>query len=168
MFLKAQSYGTRRSPIRNKPQPIILSWWKKLAAFFAVVFFMVAFRWGIEYLFHWQHPSAIGALIIPVAVALPLSFGRPRFRQLLLKSGSLTMGNDFIEGHTQMSWFTVKKRLYRDEIKCISENRRGLRVMNRGKFGTFMTGFVFVPAALAEYQEIKAVLEQWMPIQARG
>jgi hypothetical protein len=149
-------------------QPITLSLFRKLAAFFAVGFFMFAFRWGIEYLFHWQHPSRIGALIMPVAVAIPLSFGRPHFRQLILKSSSLTMGNDFVEGHTQMSWFTIKKRLYRDEIKSISENRRGLRVMNRGKFGTFMQGFVFVPATIPEYQEIKAVLAQWTPIQTQG
>ena len=146
----------------------MLSLWKKLAAFFAVGFFTFAFRWSIEYVFHWQHPSAIGALIMPVAVAIPLSFGRPHFRQLILKSSSLTMGNDFIESHTRMSWFTVKKRLYRDEIKSISENRRGLRVMNHGKFGTFMRGFVFVPATIPEYQEIKAVLAQWTPIQTRG
>ena len=149
-------------------QPITLSLFRKLAAFFAVGFFTFAFRWSIEYLFHWQHPSRIGALIVPVAVAIPLSFGRPHFQQLLLKSGSPIVGDDFIEGHTRMSWFSVKKRFYRDEIKSISEHRRGLRVMNRGEFGTLMTGFVFVPAAIPEYQEIKAVLEQWMPIRKRA
>jgi hypothetical protein len=54
------------------------------------------------------------------------------------------------------------------QIKSITEDRQGLRVMNRDKFGTFMWGFVFVPATMPEYQSIKAVLEQWMPIRTRG
>ncbi len=148
-----------------KHQPITLSWWKKLATFFAVLFFTLALRWSIEYLFHWKHPSVIGALFVPVALAVLFAV-RP-IQEQIVRGGSVILGDDFIEGHTQLNWFTVKKRLYRDQIKCISENRRGLRVMNRGEFGAFMTGFVFVPAALAEYQEIKAVLEQWVPIQNR-
>jgi hypothetical protein len=145
-------------------QPITLSWGKKLAVFFAVVFFTLAFRWVVEYLFHWKHPSVLRALFMPIGLGVcfasrPFQFGR---------GGSLTLGNDFVERCTELEWFTAKKRIRRDQIKSIAENRRGLRVMNRGKFGTFMLGFVFVPAIMPEYQEIKAVLAQWAPIQTQG
>jgi hypothetical protein len=148
------------------PPQIKLSWWKKLAAFFAVVFFMLAFRWSIESMFHWKHQSGIEAFIIPVAVAIPLAF---RSLQKLLPGGrNLILGDDFIESRTQMGSFTSKKRIRRDQIKSISENRRGLRIMDRSEFAARTLGFVFIPATLPEYQEIKSILGQWMPIKAQG
>ena len=149
-----------------KPQPITLSWWKKLATFFGVLFFMVAFRWSIEYLFHWQHPSVIGALFVPVALAAFFAI-RPIQNQFL-RGGSVILGDDFIEGRPLISGFTFKKHIRRDQIKSISENWRGLRIKDRSGFGAFMSGFVFVPATMPEYQEIRAVLAQWAPIQTRG
>jgi hypothetical protein len=143
------------------PPQITLSWWKKLTAFFAIVFFMFAFRWSIESMFHWKHPGVIEAFIIPVAVAISLAFRS--LQKLFPRGGSLLVGDDFIEGRTETGWHTFKKHIRRDQIKVISENRRGLRVMNRGKFGTFMLGCVFVPASLPEYQEIRTVLAQWTP-----
>ena len=134
--------------------------------FFAVLVFTGAFRWGIEYLFHWKHPSEPGALFVPVAVGA--SFAWRSFQNLLIKKGSLTLGDDFVERDIRTGWLTVKKRIRREQIKSITEDRQGLRVMNRGKFGTFMRGFVFVPATMPEYQSIKSVLAQWMPIQTRG
>jgi hypothetical protein len=147
-------------------QPIMLSFGKKLAAFFAVGFFTFAFRWGIEYLFHWKHQSGIGVLFFTVAMGIYFAW-RP-FQNQLLRKGSLILGDDFIERDIPTWWATVNKRIRRDQIKSIAEDRRGLRVMNRGKFGTFMLGFIFVPATMPEYQEIRAVLGQWIPIQTRG
>jgi hypothetical protein len=145
-------------------QPITPSWGKKLATFFAVVFFMIGFRWGIEYLFHWEHPGELGALFVPIA--LGVCFARRPFQ--CVRGGSLIVGDDFVERRTQIEWFTAKKRIRRDQIKSISENWRGLRIKDRSGFGAFMAGFVFVPATMPEYQEVKAVLGQWMPIQTQG
>ena len=149
-----------------KPQPITLSWWKKLATFFGVLFFTLAFRWSIEYLFHWQHPSVVGALFVPVGLAVFFAV-RP-FQNQFGRAGSLILGDDFVERCAQIEWFTAKKRIRRDQIKSISENGQGLRIKDRTGFGAFMAGFVFVPATMPEYQVIRAVLAQWIPIQTRG
>ena len=39
--------------------------------------------------------------------------------------------------------------------------------MDRGEFGARMLGFVFVPATMPEYQEIKSILSGWAPVQAQ-
>jgi hypothetical protein len=147
-------------------RPIPLSWWRKLVVVFGILVGTGAFRWGVEYLFHWKHQSGIGTLFVSMAVGGAFAW-RP-FQNQLLKKGRLTLGDDFVEHDIQTGWFTVKKRIRRDQIKFISEDRHGLRVMNRGKFGTFMRGFVFVPATMPEYQEIRAVLGQWTPIRGQG
>jgi hypothetical protein len=144
--------------------PITLSWWRKLATFLAVLFFMLAFRWVTEYLFHSRHESGIGVLFVPVGVAAVFAC-RP-FQ--VIRGGSLILGDDFVERYTQTGRFTVKKRICRDQIKSISENWRGLRIKDRSGFRAFMAAYVFVPATMPEYQEIKAVLAQWTPIQTRG
>jgi hypothetical protein len=143
------------------PPQITLSWWKKLAAFFAVLFSMFAFRWGIDSIFHWKHQNPAVALIIPVALAITMVF-RP-FPWQFYSRGSLILGDDFVEGRTETGWHTFKKRIRRDQIKSISENRRGLTIMDRGEFAARMLGFVFVPATMPEYQEIRTLLLQWAP-----
>jgi hypothetical protein len=40
--------------------------------------------------------------------------------------------------------------------------------MDRGEFAARMLGFVFVPATIPEYQEIKSILNGWAPVQAQG
>jgi hypothetical protein len=147
-------------------QPITLSWWRKLVVFFVVLVTTGAFRWSVEYLFHWKHQNELGALFVPGAVGV--FFAWRSFQNQLLRKGSLTLGDDFVESYAQTGWFTFTKHIRRDQIQSIAEDPQGLRVMNRGKFGTFMLGFVFVPATMPEYQEIKAVLAQWAPIQTRG
>jgi hypothetical protein len=72
-----------------------------------------------------------------------------------------------VEGRTHAQWVTYKKRIRRDRIKSISENKRGLCVMDRGEFAARMLGFVFVPATIPEYQEIKSILRGWAPVQAQ-
>jgi hypothetical protein len=143
------------------PPQITLSWWKKLSAFFALVFFMFAFRWSIEFTFHWKHQRVIEAFIIPVAVSLSLAFRS--LQKLLPRGGSLIVGDDFIERRTEVGWHTFKKRICRHRIRSISENRRGLTIMDRSEFASRMLGFVFIPATMPEYQEVRHRLLEWMP-----
>jgi len=149
-----------------QPRQISLSWWKKVAVFFAVGFFMFSLRWIIESFLHWKHQPILEALILPVVLGFSFAF-RPFGRWLPQSGGSVIIGDDFIEGRTQTNWFTFKKRISRDRIKSISENRRGLCVTDRGEFAARMLGFVFVPATMPEYQEIKSILNGWAPVQAR-
>jgi hypothetical protein len=82
--------------------------------------------------------------------------------------GTLVLAQNFVEGRSNSRWFTVKKRIYRDRIKSIMENKRGLVVTDRGEFAARMLGFVFVPATLPDYEEIKATLAGWIPIRAKN
>jgi hypothetical protein len=144
---------------------ISFSWRKKVTLFLAVGCFMFGFRWIIESILHWDHHSIIRALIEPVVFAAVLVF-RPLNRWFPQDGGSVVIGQDFVEGRTRTSWFTFKKRIRRDRIKSISENSRGLCVMDRGEFAARMLGFVFIPATVPEYQEIKSILSGWAPVQA--
>ena len=149
-----------------QPREISLSWRTKVALFFAVGCFMFSFRWIIESFLHWKHQPIIEALILPVILGASFAF-RPFNRWLPQGSASVIIGDDFIEGRTRASWFTFKKRISREKIKSISENRRGLCVMDRREFAARMLGFVFVPATIPEYQEIKSILSGWAPVQAQ-
>lgn len=142
------------------------SWQKKVVLFFAVGFFTFGFRWIIESFFHWEHQPTLEALITPVAVAASFVF-RPISRWFPESGGSMIIGDDFIESRMRSTWFQYKKRIRREQIKSISEGGRGLRVMDRGKFGTRMLGFIFVPATMPEYQEIKSILSGWAPLQGQ-
>ena len=146
---------------------ISFSWRKKVALFLAVGCFAFGFRWIIESILHWDHHSIIRALIEPVVLAAVFVF-RPLNRWIPQYGGSVVIGQDFVEGRTRTSWFTFKKRIRRDRIKSISENRRGLCVMDRGEFAARMLGFVFIPAALPEYQEIRSELTRWAPVKVRN
>ena len=127
---------------------------------------MFIFRWAIDDVLHDSHQPFFLALITPLGVATLFAF-RP-FGISIFRGGSLIIGEDFIEGRTQARWFSMKKRINRDKIKSISENRRGLCVMDRGEFAARMLGFVFVPATMPEYQEIKATLTRWAPSERQG
>jgi hypothetical protein len=145
---------------------ITFSWWKKVALFFAVGCFMYGFRWVVESLLNWTHQPFIESLILPVVLGFSLAF-RPLSRWLPQGSASVTIGADFVEGRTQYSWFTFEKRIPRENIKFLSENKRGLCVMDRGKFAARMLGFIFIPATMPEYQEIKSILSGWAPLQGQ-
>jgi hypothetical protein len=158
------------SPVRQyeiQPREINLPWSKKVVLFFAVSFFMFGFRWVIESFLHDKHQPILEALIMPVVVGAWCAY-RPLNPWLLQGSGSLIIGDDFIKRNMGATWFGYKKRIRRDQIKSISEGQRGLRVMDRGKFGSIMLGFIFVPATMPEYQEIKATLAQWSRIEGQG
>lgn len=150
------------------PRRISLSWWKKVAVFFAVGCFMFGFRWSIEGLLHWEHEPFIRALIMPVVFGLWAAF-RPFSGWLSQAGGSVVIGADFIESHMQYNGFTFKKKcMSREKVKSISENKRGLCVMDRGKFAARMLGFIFIPRTTPEYQEIKSILSGWVPPQGQG
>jgi hypothetical protein len=166
MFLEA--YRLMEAAVRQYEMPLPqmkLSGWKKLLAFFSVVFLLFAFRWSIDSMFHWKHQTPARALMVPVAIAITMIF-RP-FPWQSYSRGSLILGDDFIEGRTQTGLLTFKKHIRRDQIKSIVENRRGLTIMDRSEFAARMLGFVFVPATMPEYQEIRTLLLQWAPPNSR-
>jgi hypothetical protein len=164
-LLKAMEAAVRQYEIQ--PRESSLSWSKKVALFSAVAFFTFVFRWIIESFLHWEHQSIPRTLIMPVVLGLSLVF-RPFSRWLPRRGGSLIIGDDFIEGRTQTNWFELKKRISRDRIKSILESKHGLCVMDRGEFAARMLGFVFVPATMPEYQEIRSELARWAPIKVRS
>jgi hypothetical protein len=120
-----------------------------------------------SYILHWPHESLIRSLFMPVVFAALFVF-RPFNRWIPQGNSSVIIGHDFVEGRTRSSSFTFKKRIGREQIKSIFENRRGLCIMDRGEFAARMLGFVFVPATLPEYQEIKSELTQWVPIKVKN
>lgn len=149
------------------PPQINFSWQKKVVLFLAVGCFMFGFRWIMESILHWDHRSIIRALIESVVLAAVFAF-RPFHRWSPKYQSSIVIGQDFLEGRTRTGWFTFKKRICRDRIKSISENRRGLCAMDRNEFAARMLGFVFIPATLPEYQEIRSELTRWAPVKARN
>jgi hypothetical protein len=107
-----------------------------------------------------KHQPVIETLIMPVVVGAWCAFTS-------FKGGSITIGQDFIEGRTLVGRWTFKKRIGREQIKAISENRRGLKIVDRGGFAR-MLGFVFVPASLLKYQEIRSELALWAPVKVKS
>jgi len=151
-------------PIRESS----LSWGKKVALFFAVGCFMFSFRWIIESFLYWKHQPILEALILPVVLGFSFAF-RPLRHWFPQGGGSVIIGDDFIESRIEYNGFTFKKRIIRRErIKSISENKRGLCVMDRGKFAARMLGFIFIPAAMPEYQEIRSELSRWAPVKVKS
>jgi hypothetical protein len=146
------------------PLPQIkMSWWRRIALFLGISCCAFIFRWIVEGIFHWSSEPMPESLLLPVALGAFFSLRFPWFP----KGGSLMIGEDFVEGRTRAQWSTYKKRIRRDRIKSISESKRGLYVMDRGEFAARMLGFVFVPATVPEYQEIKSILSGWAPVQGR-
>lgn len=146
------------------PPQIKVSWWKRVALFLGIGCFTFIFRWIVEGIFHWGRQPMPESLFMPVVLGAVFSL---RFPKWLPRGGSLIIGEDFLEGRTRAQWLTYKKRIRRDRIKSISENKRGLCVMDRGEFAARMLGFVFVPATMPEYQEIRLILSGWAPVQGR-
>ena len=128
---------------------------------------MFGFRWIVEGIFHWEHRSLLKALI-DSAIFAAVFFFRPFARWLPRNHGSVILGKDFVEGHTCTAYLTFKKRIPREKIRSILENRRGLCVMDRGEFAARMLGFIFIPATMPEYQKIKATLAQWAALKSQG
>jgi hypothetical protein len=149
-----------------QPREVNLSWSKKIVLFFAVSFFMFGFRWVIESFLHDKHQPILEALIMPVVVGDWCAY-RPLNPWLLQGSGNVIIGDDFIERSMGATWFGYKTRIRRDQVKAISEGKRGLRVMNRGGFGSIMLGFILVPATMPEYQKIKSIPSGWAPLQGQ-
>jgi hypothetical protein len=145
--------------------PINLFWPKKVIMFFVVGGLTFMIGWCGKRFFHWTQQSLIRSLFSSAAagalfVFWPFGHGHPP------RTSKLILGHDFIESCRRANWFTVKKRIRREQIQAISEDQRGLRIMDRGKFGSIMLGFIFIPATVPEYQEIKSILSGWAPLQA--
>lgn len=134
---------------------------EQAAVFLAITCFMFGFRWILESLFHLKHQRVIDTLIMPAVVGAWCAFSA-------FKGGVVIIGHDFIECRTLIGQWTLRRRIGREKIKSISENRRGLCVRDRGKFAARMLGFVFVPATMPKYQEIRSELAQWAPIRVKS
>jgi hypothetical protein len=142
-----------------------VSWVKRVFWFCAIVEFAFCLRWIGDSILHSPHGPLIQSLFMPVVVATVLVFGSfKRFHPRM----TITIGDNFIESRMRASWFRYKKRIRREQIKSISENRHGLRLMDRGKFGSRMLGFIFIPATMPEYQEIRSELARWAPLKANN
>jgi hypothetical protein len=137
------------------------SWAEMAVVFLAITCFMLGFHWIMESLLHWKHRPVIETLIMPVVVGAWCAFTS-------FKGGSVIIGHDFIEGRTLVGRWTFKKRIEREQIKSISESKRGLAVMDRGPFSTWMLGFIFVPSTVPEYQQIRSELARWAPIKVKS
>ena len=141
-----------------------VSWLKK-----AGVFIVVGCSWFVLHragssLFHWPQESLDRLLFTSVLfgaifVLFQFSYGRPQ---------RLMIGQDFIEARTQIYSFRFKKRIRREQIKSISENKRGLYVRDRGKIAARILGLIFIPRSTFEYKEIRSELAQWAPINVKS
>jgi hypothetical protein len=146
------------------PPQIKVSWGRRVSLFLAISRFTFIFRWIIEGVFHWSRQPMPEALFMPVFLGAVFSL---RFPKRLPRGGSLIIGEDFVEGRMRAQWFTFKKRIHKERIRSISESKRGLCIMDRREFAARMLGFVFVPATIPEYQEIRSILSGWAPVQGR-
>jgi hypothetical protein len=146
--------------------PVSLSREKKLGMFFVIggLTFILGLAGG--YILHWPHESLIRSLFSST-VAGALFVFRPFGYWIPPGNKSLIIGPDFVEVRTRTGWLTLKKRIGREQIKSISENRRGIYVMDHGKLAAKMLGFIFVAATMPEYQEIKSILSGWAPLQTQ-
>jgi hypothetical protein len=141
------------------------TWVKRVIWCCALVdFSFIAWSVGDAILHSHQQPL-MDALFMPVVFATLLVFASFKRSQ---PKAAITIGPDFIESCVRATWFRNKKRIRRERIKFISESRRGLRVMDRGKFGSMMLGYIVVPATMPEYQKIRSELALWAPIKGNG
>ncbi|HEV7673870.1 MAG TPA: hypothetical protein VGQ12_05005 [Candidatus Angelobacter sp.] len=143
--------------------PINVSWPKKVGVFLGVGCLMFILRWAWNGFFHWPNESLVRALITSVIFAAVFVF--MQFSYWLPQR--LTIGDDFVEVGTRTGSLRFKKRIGREQIKSISENRRGVYIRDRGKFAARILGLIFIPARTPEYQEIKSILSGWAPVQAQ-
>jgi hypothetical protein len=143
--------------------PINISWPKKLGVFLGVGCLVFILRWAWTGIFHWSNESLVRALVTSVIfgavwVVYQFSYWLPQ---------RLIIGADFVEARTRAGSFPFKKRIERDQIKSISENRRGIYIRDRGKFAARILGLIFIPASTLEYKEIRSILSGWAPVQAQ-
>jgi hypothetical protein len=140
-----------------------VSWPKKVGLFVGVGCLVFILRWAWNAFFHWPNESVVRALLTSVIfAAVFISF---QFSYWLPQR--LIIGYDFVEVRTRSGWVTLKKRNGREQIKSISENRRGIYIRDRGKFAARILGLIFIPASTLEYKEIKSILSGWAPLQAQ-
>lgn len=86
---------------------------------------------------------------------------------------SLTIGEDFVERRIYFGIFSIRRRISRLQANSVEEiklyNRgdgfatTGLAVRDRGRIGTRLFGYVFVPDSIPkqDYEEAKARLMLW-------
>ena len=142
--------------------PVSISWLKKVGLVFAVGCSMFILRWAWDRFSTGQtNPCCVRSLLSHVwgsVVVYQFSYWLPQ---------RLIIGPNFVEARTRAGSLPFKKRIEREQIKSISENRRGIYIKDRGKIAARILGLIFIPASTLEYKEIKSILSGWAPVQIR-
>jgi hypothetical protein len=141
-------------------KPSTLSLQRRLTEAVTLAVLVFIFRGATGSALHWRDANLVPSLIISIVIGALFAALRRGARG----GGSLLLGEDFIEGSTRIGSLTLKKRIYRRELKKITETTRGLLLMDRNEFAARMRGFILVPASMPEYPQIKATLSRWAPI----
>src|ERR1700682_440749 len=141
----------------------------RLWLFYFVVFVIVSVPVDRMIFGKWEPVKSlfIGAFsVVFMAIVMPLI--------LHTEQSSLMVSDDFVELTSTLTFKTLTKRISRNKVTDVKEMtfgggllgpaRRGLAVRDRGWFGARFWGFVFIPAELPDYEEIKRRLLQWTPV----
>lgn len=155
------------STIRPGSFPI----WGRFDYFVTVLSVTFFIRWALERFVPFFAPTrqqdTFDLLFLPVALAAWFAFFPSK------SETSLAIGEDFVERRTSIAYYTMTKRITRQQAKSVAEvtlrpffgrfPRRGLAIRDRGRIGTWLFGFVFVPATIPyrDYEEVKSRLLEW-------
>ncbi len=128
-------------------------------AILSVSYFLLDWLWPSSRPARSVARSATTALIfssVMIVVGVTRSSGR-------LGEYSITVDGDLIVG----KWSGGLRKVRRGEIRTIVESKTnflrdgGLLISDRGRFGAFMWGGVWIPRTLPEYEYLKRVAEMW-------
>jgi hypothetical protein len=129
-----------------------------LFAVFFLGYFALDYFWPASHRIKSLAGSAIRALVWS-ALMIVFGFFSSRRRQRY----DVTVDGDLIVG----KGLGGSRKVHRGEIRTIIERRPnfltdgGLMLSERGRFGMFMWGGVWIPRALPEYEYLKSVAEMW-------
>jgi len=92
-----------------------------------------------------------------------------RFPALFQGEAVLVVGDDFVERLMQIGSQTLRTRIDRARMQSIREVSRerfgiardGMLVKRKGKLGSWLRGYVFIPRSIEDYEMIKAKLMSW-------
>lgn len=146
----------------------------RLRVFLGIFAFALLVQWILDrFVFHKHYDLSlllawIQILIMPTVLAAHYAL-RPQ--PIFGRSSLLILGDDFIERIMSTRYYRFKKRIERDRVRSVSEiskvrmgtDIRGLVVRDRGKFGAWFCGYVYVPSTVDDYESIKAKLLSWIP-----
>jgi len=165
--------STREYEITPKPSGQT-TWqrWKMRCAQLTLIFLLaLSLQWLADtFVFHSVRRGWVELLIGPEMVTLAMTYSLFRLSRRKI-SIVLTVGEDFVEGRTNIGFRVLKKRISRLRVRSIDETTlhpgtryaaRGLSVRDRGAFGSWMLGYVFIPETIPDYDEVRNRLTGWI------